>query len=56
MGGEIFGDNEISLSKFRFLPQIFGERLFCSLGAKNPRDPSKSPHKWGRHLLSKCLH
>jgi len=24
-GGEIFGDDEISLSKFRFLPQIFGD-------------------------------
>jgi len=35
-GGEIFGDDEISLSNFRFLPQIFGGGGILLIGSKQP--------------------
>jgi len=37
-GGEIFGDDEMSVSKFRFLPQIFGGEIWiCSLTFHHPQ-------------------
>jgi len=39
-GGEIFGDDEISVSNFRFLPQIFGRGILLPMSKIPPPNGS----------------